>query len=282
MNANLLAISVGNTRTKIGTFVAGKLVATRALENKHPGTFLQQIEEAHAPLDDLEDVGIVLASVNAPVTERVIADIAKALGSKVFRVEHDLPIPVGRQLDPEALVGEDRLVNAAAAYDTLKQACVIIDAGTALVVDFVDGAGTFHGGAIAPGAQMMLDALHRGTAQLPDVKFSVPAEPVGHNTTQAMLAGVYHGMRGMVRELVEQYAQVAGAYPMVIATGGNAEELFKDFDIVERLVPDLTLLGLAVTWNYALKDQDDIDSGNTGRSGLDDDDDSDDDDDDDD
>ena len=74
------------------------------------------------------------------------------------------------QLDPETITGVDRLLNAAAAYATLKQACVVVDAGTAVTVDFVDGHGTFHGGAIAPGARLQIDALHRGTDALPDVQ----------------------------------------------------------------------------------------------------------------
>ena len=39
----------------------------------------------------------------------------------------------------------------------MQQACIIVDAGTAVTVDFVDGQGTFLGGAIAPG----IDHLRR-------------------------------------------------------------------------------------------------------------------------
>ena len=31
---------------------------------------------------------------------------------------------------------------------------IVVDAGSAITIDFVDGEGTFHGGAIAPGATM--------------------------------------------------------------------------------------------------------------------------------
>ena len=53
------------------------------------------------------------------------------------------------------MVGEDRLLNAAAAFDKLNQSCVVVDAGTALTIDYIDGKGTFHGGAIVPGAQLI-------------------------------------------------------------------------------------------------------------------------------
>jgi type III pantothenate kinase len=162
-------------------------------------------------------------------------------------VERDIAVPIGRQLDPESMVGDDRLLNAAAAYNTAKQACVVVDAGTAVTIDFVDGAGTFHGGAIVPGAKMMLDALHERTEQLPEVAMQRPVEAIGHSTAEAMRCGAFHGIRGMVRELVERYAEAAGGYPLVIATGGDAKLLFEDDELIERIVPDLTLMGMAVT-----------------------------------
>lgn len=252
IKVNLLAVSVGNTRTRIGAFVEGKLLEAATLENRKGGALGEALEHAFHPLREREDAVILMASVNPAAAQALEEQIQRQLNRPVSRVERDLPIPIGRQLDREALVGEDRLLNAAAAYDVLKQACVVVDAGTAMTVDFIDGAGTFHGGAIIPGAQLMLDSLHSRTAQLPEVEVAKPLEPIGHNTVEAMRAGVFYGMRGVVRELVERYAQQVGSYPMVVATGGDSDLLFRDFDLVDRIVPDLTLLGIAVTLRKAL------------------------------
>lgn len=250
---NLLAVSVGNTRTRVGAFVEGQLAETATFENGHNEKIKESIDRAFAPLRGREDTVVLLSSVNPSMADSIQQAIAEHLGCVVRRVERDLPIPVGRQLDPEAMVGEDRLLNAAAAYDVLKQACVVVDAGTAITIDFVDGAGTFHGGAIAPGAQLMMDSLNQRTAQLPEVEFGKPSEVIGHNTIEAMKAGVFYGMRGMVRELVEQFAEEAGQFPLVVATGGDGALLFKDFDLVDRVVPDLTLMGVAVTLRAAVE-----------------------------
>lgn len=244
---NLLAISIGNTRTRLGAFVEGRLTDTFTLDNGQLDQDLDHaVERCYASLGRAPQAMVLLASVNPPLTARVSQRVHQVIGRAPRRVEQDVPIPIGRQLDREALVGEDRLLNAAAAYDVLKQACVVVDAGTAITIDFIDGAGTFHGGAIAPGARMMLDALHQRTAQLPEVEPAKPLEAIGHNTVEAMRSGVFHGLRGMVRELTEQYAHHAGSYPMVVATGGDADLLFHGYDLVDRVVPDLTLMGLAV------------------------------------
>jgi type III pantothenate kinase len=68
-----------------------------------------------------------------------IEDQLGGRGGEVYRVGEDLPVPIGQQLEPETITGIDRLLNAAAAFETLKQACIIVDAGTAVTVDFVDG-----------------------------------------------------------------------------------------------------------------------------------------------
>jgi type III pantothenate kinase len=247
MNDNFLGISVGNTHVRIGGFVEGKLHETLLARGQDASAVRVSIEQMWERLKDLEDPTILCASVNPPVSDKIVDWAKDQLGQVIHRVEQDYPVPIGRHLDPETLVGEDRLLNAAAAYDVLKQACVIVDAGTALTVDFVDGAGVFHGGAILPGARMMIKAMNVGTAQLPEVDLARPLEAVGHNTVEAMRTGVFHGIRGAVRELVEQYAGFAGMYPLVLATGGDAEFFFSDYELVERIVPDLTLLGLAVT-----------------------------------
>ena len=60
----------------------------------------------------------------------------------------------------------------------------------------------------------------------------------------------------MVQRLVERYAEHYGAYPFVIATGGDAPLLFDGEDLVDRIVPDLTLLGIALAAGSSLHTDD--------------------------
>jgi pantothenate kinase type III len=50
----------------------------------------------------------------------------------------------------------------------------------------------------------------------------------------------------MVQALVERYSASYGAFPLVVATGGDAEALFSESDLVTRVVPDLVLRGIRV------------------------------------
>lgn len=254
----IIAISVGNTRTQLGRFENGDFVESIRMDNADQPALTQQIVTWWRELNSAGDAAILLASVNDDIADRLSSGVEDQLGEEIYRVGDDVPVPIGRQLDPETITGVDRLLNAAAAFDVLKQACVVVDAGTAVTVDFIDGEGTFHGGAIAAGANMQLRSLHEYTAALPEMTFVPPdAEAFGRSTGQAMLQGVYHGIRGLVWRLVEQYATEYGAYPAVIATGGDAEALFREDELIDRIAPDLTLMGIAATARHALARDDD-------------------------
>jgi type III pantothenate kinase len=256
---NLIAISVGNTRTQIGQFIDGELKVVERLVNDDLTPIVLTVTRWWNEVGDKPGAAILMASVNDAIGDRLAAAVEDQLTVEIYRVGDDVPIPIGTQLDPETITGTDRLLNAAAAFDRLKQACVVIDAGTAVTIDFIDGKGTFHGGAIAPGAAMQLRALHEHTAALPELQFRAPdTEAFGRNTSQAMLQGVFHGIRGMVQRLVEQYAENYGAFPLVIATGGDAHTLFDKEELIERIVPELTLLGIAVTAKHALADDEEV------------------------
>jgi type III pantothenate kinase len=257
MSLSIVAIEVGNTRTRLGRFEGRALHEVTSLPNADADAIVRAALERWDRIEHGEERAVVIASVNDPVADRIESDIEDRLSIDLYRVGRDLAVPIGESLDPETITGSDRLLAAAAAWDTLKQACVVVDAGTAVTVDFVDGAGTFHGGAIAPGARMQLQALHEHTAQLPQIEFARPdaREAFGRNTREAMLHGVYDGIRGLVWRLVEQYAQAYGAFPLVVATGGDAETLFGEDELVNRIVPDLTLLGIAVAARAAIEEE---------------------------
>ena len=255
MKLNMLGVSVGNSRTRIGAFIDGDLQQCATFRNERVELLAEAVTKAFSPLRELDDTAVLLTSVNDPAAKTIEHQITATLGQQVRRVERDITIPIGRQVDADTKTGEDRLLNAAAAFDVLKQACVVVDAGTAITVDFIDGAGTFHGGAIAAGAQLQLDALNNRTHMLPLIELARPDEPIGHSTVEAMKSGIYYGLRGMVRELVERYAETLGSFPLVVATGGDGNLLFRDYELIDRVIPNLTMMGLYTTLRVETEQQ---------------------------
>lgn len=249
----ILAISVGNTRTRLGLFKGAELHDPKAVSSDRP----DEVAGVAATLaESVPDVAVVLSHVNPPAAERIESALTRTFDrSQVYRIGADLPIAIRNALDDDSTVGQDRLLAALGAYSRAEQACIVIDAGTAITVDFVDGEGVFQGGAIGPGLGMMLRAMHEQTAALPLVQFA-PADEArgvfGKDTRHAMILGVKAAAIGMVHYLIDTYAAAYEAYPQVIATGGDAALLFSDDALVEHVVPDLVLMGIAEACARAL------------------------------
>lgn len=249
-------VSIGNTRTRFCVAGESELEAGTVLPNTDAAAIARSVAEL-ATRDG--GVAVLIASVNAPAAD-ALEKALRAEKIECLRFGRDVPVPLVNTLTDDSTVGVDRLLDALGAFDRAQQACIVIDAGTAVTVDFIDGEGTFHGGAIAPGLSMMLKALHEHTAALPSVEIdaaSVPPSqieyaaeehagqtPFGKSTREAMIVGVVAAVRGLCHHLIDRYAEFYRGYPRVIATGGDAPLLFENDSLVEHVVPDLTLIGM--------------------------------------
>lgn len=253
MQTSILAIAIGNTRTRLARL--DNLVPEGAVSLPTP-TSDDDVPSADAIasaasalLEDQANTPILIASVNAAATKRIQAAFARSGDAdSVYVLGRDVPIPMSTSLDDDSTVGHDRLLSCLGAYALLNEAAAVVDAGTCITVNFIDGTGVFQGGAIAPGLSMMLSSMHEHTAALPKLS---PASlddsrgVFGKDTPHAMHLGVVGAARGLVRYHVERFAEVYGAYPRILATGGDAPLLFNDDDLVERIEPNLQLIGIA-------------------------------------
>lgn len=249
MDINLMVVSVGNSRVAVGVFKAGELVhSSRVGWRGNESGVKEAVSDAWKMLSQLDTPGVAGAGVNPEgelLVEKVVGEVCNM---RVQWAGKQLEYPMVIRPEDEKSIGADRVCNVAAAYEQMGKACVVVDAGTAITVDVCDDAGGFMGGAIAPGASLMLKSMHEATARLPLLEPAKPQEAIGTTTNDAMLSGVYFGIRGMVKELVEAYAEKLGAWPEVIATGGDAQLLFGDWELTHAVSPDLTLYGIALTF----------------------------------
>ena len=254
MDINLLVLNVGNTRLSIGVFVAGELQYATRVSHAQRSEWPARIGEACERLKDLEQPAVAGASVNPPLVEAIEHAVKQATGSTVEWVSRDIDLPTSVRTSEPHKTGIDRILNVAAAYEQMGKACVVVDAGTAVTVDVCNDQGEFLGGAILPGAALQFQAMNQHTAALPKVELADPTEPIGTSTASAMQLGVFHGIRGAVKELVENYATELGNWPDVIATGGDAPALFEGWELIHAIAPDLTLYGVALAYtNHHIK-----------------------------
>ena len=108
--------------------------------------------------------------------------------------------------------------------------------------------GVFLGGAILPGLNMQARGLHEGTALLPQVMVQSTGQVYGTNTEQAICNGVIYGAVGALREIAERYATDLGRWPQLVITGGNAELIKEQCELIDNVVPDLCVQGIALAY----------------------------------
>lgn len=256
MDINLLTISIGNSRVGLGVFAEGKLEQTARIALDHDKNLSSKIADAWRRIAAGDRPEVAVVSVNHARDEQVEQIVQTVTGQAIQWIPRDIALPIAVKTKPPTATGIDRVLNIAAAYEQMQKACIVVDAGTAVTVDVCNDAGEFLGGAIAPGAAMMLGALHEKIGALPKVALAQPKGVVGESTESAMLHGVYHGIRGMVKELAERYAMELGSWPEIIATGGDAQVLFEGWELVHAVAPDLLFYGIALAYvNHHTKPQ---------------------------
>jgi type III pantothenate kinase len=72
---------------------------------------------------------------------------------------------------------------------------------------------------------------------------------IGRNTVHAMQAGLLYGYVSMVEGMVERFRRELGPQMKVVATGGLAEVIAQETDVIQIIAPWLTLDGLRILWD---------------------------------
>ena len=142
-------------------------------------------------------------------------------------------------------IGSDLMANAAAAYNNLRSACIIVDFGTALTFTVLDKEGKILGVNIVPGIRTAIKCLNTHTSKLPEVSLEWPDSAIGKNTVQSIQAGILYGYAGLVKGMLESIKdEIPAADFQIVATGGLSSILVKLKDTFNVLDRNLTLEGI--------------------------------------
>ena len=146
-------------------------------------------------------------------------------------------------------LGADRLANAIELVHENRLPAISVDFGTAVNCEIVDREGFFRGGAIAPGRNMMLQALFNGTAALPELQAGKEIrERPGTNTAETLAFGVDQGIAGMVERWVRCAGEMLSGSVRLVGTGGDAPLYCREIDGMENGGETFTLRGLLYAW----------------------------------
>jgi type III pantothenate kinase len=192
--------------------------------------------------------GVALASVVPPLTPIFTEVCREYLGHNPLVVDAGVRTGVPVRYDNPREVGADRVVDAAAVRVLYGIPACVVDFGTATTFDGISSEGEYLGGAIAPGIGIAAQALFERTAKLPRVELVRPPSVIGRNTAHSIQAGLLFGYVGLVEGVVARFKRELGPETQVIATGGLAQLIADETEVIDVVDPWLTLHGLRIIY----------------------------------
>jgi type III pantothenate kinase len=252
--AMLLAIDVGNTNTVIGIYDGAKQLGfwrIRTVEDSTSDEYrmiLRSLASAEE-LDSFQIDGVIISCVVPPLIgalEELCNDFLKVPPLFVGPgIKTGMPI----RYDNPREVGADRIVNAVAAYEKYGGHLIAVDFGTATTFDYINKAGEYEGGSIAPGVKIAAEALFHQASKLFRVELIAPQRVIAKDTASAIQSGIIFGYASLVDGILMRMFDELGSRPKVIATGGLARVISAETTLVDEVDDDLTMEGLRILYH---------------------------------
>lgn len=247
-HGSVLLVDLGNSRIKWALWCDGRLTPTRAAAyaSWRREDFARRVFSA-LPADGRT----LVVSVAAAATERRLSAAARRATGRAptfIRTRRRAAGVTTRYTEPWRL-GVDRFVGVIAAHHLAgAHAVCVVSAGTAVTLDLVDARGIHHGGAILPGADLMVQSLLARTAGIERRARggSAGRELFARSTAAAIAQGARYALAAVVERAVAEARRRLGQTPILVLTGGAAQDLGP---LLERRyfdVPQLVLLGAAL------------------------------------
>jgi len=227
----ILAVDCGNSRLKWGLYDGESWATTGTI----PLAGVASLEKAwkRAPRADK----VVVANVAGPVARKRLERVlprSRVIWVTAKRSECGVTNGYARP----AQLGADRWAALVAAWSIVHGPCLVVMAGTATTIDSLRGDGTFAGGMILPGLDLMKRSLAQSTAGLPLAKGRFSRAP--RNTADAIESGCLVAQAGAIERA---FAAMEPGAKCVLA-GGAAERIVPGLGMPVRVVDNLVLEGL--------------------------------------
>lgn len=248
----MLTVDIGNTDIVFGIFQDDKLTHSfRVPSKKQEGRMFYQYPLVNFLLENnlaAEALGVKVLSSVVPELTPILHDILSQLNThNLIEVKSGIHPMVQVNIENPEQLGCDLYTNAVSAYYQCRCACIIVDFGTALTFTAVSSDGEVLGVAIAPGLKTAINSLFANTAQLPEVPLELPLKAIGRNTMNSIQSGVLNGYEGLVRNIIEKFAEEMNEKETkIFATGGLSSILPGNKTLFDKVDINLTLKGLHI------------------------------------
>lgn len=240
-------IDIGNTRVKWAYCDAGQLTETKALAHE---AFFQWLDEPTTVAVRPERVVVACVGREA-LRERLrqYCERAWALNCELITTRAQGSGVVNGYQEPQRL-GIDRWLALCGARARTRDACLVIDAGSALTVDLLTADGEHQGGLIVPGLQMGMMSLLAGTGKVrfreSDSRLPGAGDLLGRDTESAVQYGVLWSATSLIERVRAKEEARLGRPLRCLLTGGDAPLLQNYLAGQYQWAPALVLEGLAI------------------------------------
>ncbi|MDQ6620536.1 MAG: type III pantothenate kinase [Pseudomonadota bacterium] len=238
-----LVLDLGNSRMKWGLYGPRGWMAAGVTSNTDIGSLaLRDWQNLPRPL---RAIGVNVAGEAARV--RVEAQVARWRLTPQWLMSSAAACGVSNGYRTPTQLGPDRWASLIAARqrslgaDLFPSPAIVVNAGTAVTVDALDGEGRFVGGIILPGLRLMLRALAENTAALKVSAGGFTAFP--DNTADALYSGAVQAVTGAIEQMRARLDEPERSARCFLA-GGAAQELAPHLTGNVEVVDNLVLEGV--------------------------------------
>ncbi|AOS83326.1 pantothenate kinase [Chlorobaculum limnaeum] len=243
-----LVVDIGNTTTTLAIFAGDDEPFVESVQSTLFGDsgamrdVLSKLFRQHSA-----PCAIAICSVVPAAAATGSALLESLFSVPVLHIGATLRLPFKLDYATPHTFGADRLALCAwSSHLFAGKPVIAVDIGTAITFDVLDAAGTYRGGLIMPGIDMMSGALHSRTAQLPQVRIEKPASLLGRSTEECIRSGIFWGVvkeiEGLIDAIADELIREDGASSVeVLVTGGNSHLIAPELGAVS-LIDELAVL----------------------------------------
>ena len=238
-----LIVEIGNTALKAAWTEEKTLGKTFRYQGERRMEFIAGITEKEKP-------GVmVVSSVYeiSPADERLLRKECRRL----IILDPAHPLTASKYGFPSYLSYDRTAALLAARHLFAGKGCTVIDFGTTLTVDYIDGEGRYEGGNISLGCRTRFKALNRYSRSLPLLDTPAEIPSLGTSLKESVESGIISGIIFEIQAYIDRKPS-----NVVLFTGGDAIYFVKKMKNSIFVVCNLVLMGLALITDEYVREKD--------------------------